>query len=121
MGNKYKSNKKNKYKSNKKTSMKKILFASLCVAILMSCGQKQGSSEQGILERIDAAVKAASGTKQAEETSSSATTESMTTSSSATNSETPTSAFGTYEFSDNFNPSLILKNIFNCFSRVSCC
>ena len=90
--------------------MKKILFASLCVAILMSCGQKQGSSEQGILERINAAVKVASGSKQAEETSSSATTESMTTSSSATNSETPTSDFGTYEFSDNFNTWALTLN-----------
>lgn len=48
--------------------MKKILFVSLCVATLMSCGQKQGPSEQEIQERIDAAVKAAleeqSATKQ---------------------------------------------------------
>lgn len=39
--------------------MKKILFVSLCVATLMSCGQKQGPSEQEIQERIDAAVEAA--------------------------------------------------------------
>lgn len=39
--------------------MKKILFVSLCVATLMSCGQKQGPSEQEIQERIDAAVKEA--------------------------------------------------------------
>ena len=39
--------------------MKKVLFVSLCVATLMSCGQKQGPSEQEIQERIDAAVKKA--------------------------------------------------------------
>lgn len=39
--------------------MKKFLFLSLCVASLMSCGQKQGPSEQEIQERIDAAVEAA--------------------------------------------------------------
>lgn len=92
------------------TSMKKVLFTSLCVATLMSCGQKQGPSEKEIQERIDAAVAAALESKQAGETSSSATTESMTTSSSATKSETPTSAFGTYEFSDNFNTWALTLN-----------
>lgn len=101
--------------------MKKVLFTSLCLATLMSCGQKQGPSEKEIQERIDAAVAAALESKQAEETSSnatteseetssSATTESMTTSSSATKSETPTSAFGTYEFSDNFNTWALTLN-----------
>ena len=56
--------------------MKKVLFTSLCLATLMSCGQKQGPSEKEIQERIDAAVAAALESKQAEETSSSATTES---------------------------------------------
>ena len=40
---------------------------SLCVATLMSCGQKQGPSEQEIQERIDAAVKAALEEKSANE------------------------------------------------------
>lgn len=60
--------------------MKKILFASLCVATLMSCGQKQGPSEQEIQERIDAAVKAALEEKSANEgtTSISSATETTT-------------------------------------------
>ena len=59
--------------------MKKVLLLSLCVATLMSCGQKQGPSEQEIQERIDAAVEAALEEKSANESTTNISDDSETT------------------------------------------